>query len=226
MDSVFLVVALGAVVAGFVQGLSGFAFGMVAMSFWAWALEPRLAATLAVFGALTGQILAAISVRRGLSLQLPVDKRTAVTISYTDGLLPMVRLPSYRALLVFIACFGAAAAASGNFVALNILRLGGAAADQARGGGGVNVAPASTAAGLQAQRVSKWFGEVIAVNDCTLALGPGVTIHFNFFQKPGVGLKAAWRAVRVAYVALFEGSIGNPKEMVQAVAAWTRGDPS
>ncbi len=58
------------------------------------------------------------------------------------------------------------------------------------------------------------------------ALGPGVTIHFNFFQKPGVGLKAAWRAVRVAYVALFEGSIGNPKEMVQAVAAWTRGDPS
>ena len=28
MDSVFLVVALGAVVAGFVQGLSGFAFGM------------------------------------------------------------------------------------------------------------------------------------------------------------------------------------------------------
>ena len=70
MDSVFLVVALGAVVAGFVQGLSGFAFGMVAMSFWAWALEPRLAATLAVFGALTGQILAAISVRRGFSLQL------------------------------------------------------------------------------------------------------------------------------------------------------------
>ena len=53
-----------------------------------------------------------------------------------------------------------------------------------------------------------------------------MTIHFNFFQKPGVGLKAAWRAVRVAYVALFEGSIGNPKEMVQAVAAWTRGDPS
>ena len=40
MESVYLVVALGAVVAGFVQGLSGFAFGLVAMSFWAWALEP------------------------------------------------------------------------------------------------------------------------------------------------------------------------------------------
>ena len=61
MDSVYLVVTLGAVIAGFVQGLSGFAFGLVAMSFWAWVLDPRLAATLAVFGALVGQILAAIT---------------------------------------------------------------------------------------------------------------------------------------------------------------------
>ncbi len=28
---------------------------------------------------------------------------------------------------------------------------------------------------LQADRVSKWFGEVIAVNDCSLSIGPGVT---------------------------------------------------
>ncbi len=28
---------------------------------------------------------------------------------------------------------------------------------------------------LRADRVSKWFGEVIAVNDCSLSLGPGVT---------------------------------------------------
>ena len=65
MDSLVWVVILGAVVAGFVQGLSGFGFGMVAMSFWAWSLEPRLAAVLAVCGALTGQILAAATVRRG-----------------------------------------------------------------------------------------------------------------------------------------------------------------
>ena len=51
MDQVYLIVALGAVAAGFVQGLSGFAFGMVAMSFWAWVLEPRLAAALAAVGA-------------------------------------------------------------------------------------------------------------------------------------------------------------------------------
>ena len=62
--SLIAIVALGAVVAGFVQGLSGFAFGMVSMSFWAWTVEPRLAAVLAVFGALVGQVIAAVTVRR------------------------------------------------------------------------------------------------------------------------------------------------------------------
>lgn len=69
VDAIYVVVALGAVVAGFVQGLSGFAFGLVAMSFWAWVIDPRLAATLAVFGALTGQLIAAVSVRRGLDFK-------------------------------------------------------------------------------------------------------------------------------------------------------------
>jgi len=68
VDPVFLIVALGAIVAGFVQGLSGFAFGMVAMSFWAWGVEPRLASAMSVFGALTGQLLAAITVRRKFHL--------------------------------------------------------------------------------------------------------------------------------------------------------------
>ncbi|AOO83622.1 sulfite exporter TauE/SafE family protein [Bosea vaviloviae] len=68
MDTTILSLALGAAVAGFVQGLSGFAFGLVAMSFWAWTLEPRLAAVMAVFGALTGQIISAFSLRRGFDL--------------------------------------------------------------------------------------------------------------------------------------------------------------
>ena len=63
--STYLVVALGAVVAGFVQGLSGFAFGLVSLSFWAWVLDPQLAAVLAVSGAFTGQLVAVVSVRRG-----------------------------------------------------------------------------------------------------------------------------------------------------------------
>lgn len=68
-DAIYII-AIGAIVAGFIQGLSGFAFSMVSMSFWVWVLDPRLAATLAVFGALTGQILSAFSVRKGFNLQL------------------------------------------------------------------------------------------------------------------------------------------------------------
>ena len=68
--SLYLVVALGAVIAGFVQGLSGFAFGLVAMSVWAWTVDPRLAAVLSTFGALTGQIIAAVTVRRGFDKRM------------------------------------------------------------------------------------------------------------------------------------------------------------
>jgi len=67
--STYLVVALGAVVAGFVQGLSGFGFGLVSLSFWAWVLDPKLAAVLAVAGGFTGQVVAAVSVRRGFDLR-------------------------------------------------------------------------------------------------------------------------------------------------------------
>jgi uncharacterized membrane protein YfcA len=51
-----------------VQGLSGFGFGLTAMSIWAWTLEPRLAAALAVFGGMCGQIIAVFSVRRGFDI--------------------------------------------------------------------------------------------------------------------------------------------------------------
>lgn len=70
MDSVTLLIALGAIVAGFSQGLSGFGFGLVAMSFWAWVIDPKLAAALSVVGGLTGQIVAAFTVRRGFNLKL------------------------------------------------------------------------------------------------------------------------------------------------------------
>ena len=64
MDPQIALIVLGAVVAGFIQGLSGFGFSMVAMSFWAWSIDPKLAAVMAVFGALTGQVMAALTVSR------------------------------------------------------------------------------------------------------------------------------------------------------------------
>ncbi len=68
MSSQIALLVLGAALAGFVQGVSGFAFGMVAMSVWAWGIEPQVASVLAVGGGLAGQVLSAFTVRRGLSL--------------------------------------------------------------------------------------------------------------------------------------------------------------
>ena len=65
MDPLIGLVALGAAAGGFVQGLTGFAFGMVAMAVWAWFLDPVLAGPLVVFGSLFGQILAVGPMRRG-----------------------------------------------------------------------------------------------------------------------------------------------------------------
>src|SRR5271167_5029155 len=62
-------VVAGAALAGFVQGLSGFAFSLVAMGVWAWALPPQIAAPLAVFGALLGQVASLASVRAGFDLK-------------------------------------------------------------------------------------------------------------------------------------------------------------
>ena len=57
-------IVLGTCLAGFVQGLSGFAFGLVAMSVWAWSIEPQLAAPMVVFGSVVGQVLAFGTIRR------------------------------------------------------------------------------------------------------------------------------------------------------------------
>ncbi len=65
MSQELLLLAGGAALAGLVQGISGFAFAMVAMSVWVWGIEPRLAAVMAVSGGLLGQIFAIFTVRRG-----------------------------------------------------------------------------------------------------------------------------------------------------------------
>lgn len=67
-DIVALIVAAGAAGAGLLQGLTGFAFSVVALSIWAWALTPQQAAPLAVFGALLGQLTSFTSVRGGFDM--------------------------------------------------------------------------------------------------------------------------------------------------------------
>lgn len=101
MDNVWWVVMLGAAAAGFVQGLSGFGFSMVAMSVWAWALEPRLAAVLAVCGALTGQVVAAATVRRGFDKArlLPFVLGGLAGIPLGVALLPRLDMDAFKFVL-------------------------------------------------------------------------------------------------------------------------------
>jgi uncharacterized protein len=96
-----LPVALGAAVAGFVQGLSGFGFGLTAMAFWAWTLDPRLAASLSVFGALVGQLLAAFTVRRGWDFKalLPFLAGGLAGLPLGLVLLPRLDVPLFKAVL-------------------------------------------------------------------------------------------------------------------------------
>lgn len=68
METATLFVLLGAVAGGFVQGLSGFAFGLVSLAFWAWFVTPQLAGPMVVFGSLIGQMLSIRTVRRGFDL--------------------------------------------------------------------------------------------------------------------------------------------------------------
>lgn len=96
-----MVIVAGAALAGFVQGLSGFGFGLTAMAVWAWALEPRLAAVLAVAGALAGQVLAALTVRRSFdgARLAPFIAGGLLGLPLGLWLLPRLDVPLFRALL-------------------------------------------------------------------------------------------------------------------------------
>ena len=83
------------------QGLSGFGFSLTAMSIWAWALEPRLAAVLAVCGALTGQVIAAFRLRRNWDLPLLLPFLLGALPGLPIGLyiLPRLDVPLFKGLL-------------------------------------------------------------------------------------------------------------------------------
>ena len=101
IDSLVFIVIGGSALAAFVQGLSGFGFGLTAMSLWAWTLEPQLAAVLAVFGALTGQIIAAITVRRGFNVArlMPFIAGGVAGLPVGLYILPRLDVPLFKGLL-------------------------------------------------------------------------------------------------------------------------------
>src|SRR5690349_11356307 len=109
MTETFAIVILGAAVAGFVQGLSGFGFAMTAIGIWAWVLDPRLTATLGVFGALSGQVFTMITTRRGFGWRLVMPFLAGAVAGLPLGLylLPRMDVPLFKTvlgLILVIAC--------------------------------------------------------------------------------------------------------------------------
>ena len=103
MDTATLFVLLGAAAGGFVQGLSGFAFGLVSLAFWAWFVSPQLAGPMVVFGSLIGQILSIRTVRRGFDLALMLPFLIGGVIGVPLGVLVLRHLDP----LLFKAAVGA-----------------------------------------------------------------------------------------------------------------------
>lgn len=69
IDSYLAIVIGGALLAGFAQGLSGFAFSLAALSVWAYAVDPQVAAPMAVYGSLLGQLIALPLTWKGTQLK-------------------------------------------------------------------------------------------------------------------------------------------------------------
>jgi uncharacterized protein len=101
MDSLVTTIVVGAVVAGFVQGLSGFAFSMLAVSIWAWTVDPRLATTTAVFGAMIGQLMAVTTTRGGFErdVLLPLFAGALLGIPIGVAILPHLDTELFKTVL-------------------------------------------------------------------------------------------------------------------------------
>jgi len=67
----WLIFILGAIFAGFVQGLTGFAFALIAMSFWVWILPPQIAAPLVVCASIYSHFISLSSERKSI----PINKK-------------------------------------------------------------------------------------------------------------------------------------------------------
>jgi uncharacterized protein len=142
------ILAGGAAIAGLVQGISGFAFAMVAMSIWVWGVEPQLAAVMAVFGGLTGQIVSVIRVRRGWHLHLlwPFVLGSAIGIPIGTRLLPLLDPNRFKLVLgsMLVVCCAAMLATA----RMPAVRTGGRGADAFVGLLGGVMAPLSGFSGL------------------------------------------------------------------------------
>jgi hypothetical protein len=201
------ILAFGAAVAGLVQGISGFAFAMVAMSIWVWGVEPQLAAVMAVFGGLTGQIVSVIRVRRGWHLNLlwPFLLGSAVGIPVGTRLLPLLDANRFKLVLggMLVVCCTAMLATA----RLPAITHGGRLADAAVGVLGGIMAPLSGFSGLAP---ALWA----TIRGYTKDAHRAVLQNFNLVVLAATMASLVWsgraRAEHLPYMGVVAGSLLVP----------------
>lgn len=95
---VALQIVSGALIAGFIQGISGFAFGLIATSLWAWTIEPQLVVPTVIFGSILGQLISIVSVRQYIRMIRvgPFLLGGLVGVPLGAALLPMLDVNVFR----------------------------------------------------------------------------------------------------------------------------------
>ena len=100
----WLIFILGAMVAGFVQGLTGFAFALIAMSFWVWILAPQLAAPLVVFASVWSHLISLKSesaFKLDKSLVAPYILAGLIGVPLGTYLLDIIQAQTFKLILGF-----------------------------------------------------------------------------------------------------------------------------
>lgn len=96
--SVALQIVGGALVAGFIQGISGFAFSLIATSLWAWTIEPQLVVPTVMIGSLLGQLISISSVRKDIRVARvsPFLIGGVLGVPVGAALLPLLNASAFR----------------------------------------------------------------------------------------------------------------------------------
>ncbi len=96
--AVVISIIVGTCVGGFVSGIAGFAFGLVALTFWVWQIDPKLLAPMVVFGSFVAQSLSVGVVRRSFDWKrlTPFLIGGALGVPVGAALLGVVNITMFR----------------------------------------------------------------------------------------------------------------------------------
>src|SRR5699024_2984407 len=105
--SFWLLIIIGGICAGFIQGLSGFGFGLVSLAIWSWVLAPETAVPVVVVGSLVGQLLATRALRRSIHVATatPFLSGGAIGLPFGLWLLSLMSPLLFKFIVGLLLCF-------------------------------------------------------------------------------------------------------------------------